>query len=609
MPRFDQGVIREIHSRIDIATFIGQYVSLKKRGNDLVGLCPFHGEKTPSFHVHPDRGFFKCFGCGVGGDVITFLQKLDNLDFNDAVRTLASKAGIELEAEDPRAARVRNEKEAIYQANAVAAAYFARTLKSEAGASARAYCERRGFGEAIVEKFSLGFAPDGWNGLTDELRAHGVDLAVAERAGLVKPSQRGGYYDFYRNRLMVPTYATTGEVIAFGGRELGAGEPKYLNTSTTPVYTKGDHLFALNIARRAAQASKTLIVVEGYLDCIALHQAGFENAVAALGTSFTERQAVELRKYAENVFLCFDADTAGSNAATKAVDIASKVIEHAGSSVRVVILPEGEDPDSYVRSKGPAGFSALLEAAKPSIEFKLDPKIDALRTGFESPAAIARKAMALIQEMTPREEWDRWRVYVAGRLKVNVDDLRNSRFLSNAANFAPRASGQGAVGSRHAAVHNRAVNGAYLQPLSFEREVLSIVLEDPTLAPEYRERIAPARFRNEVYRRTYERILSQANGLRDTADVFALCAQDDEALEVLASLGARDRSSIVRYGDAAERREHLERIVERLALEDEQARYAALSASIDEMFSQGKHVPEELRSELGELAVKLKLKK
>ncbi|HVA27606.1 MAG TPA: DNA primase, partial [Candidatus Baltobacteraceae bacterium] len=442
MPRFDQGVTREIHSRIDIATFIGQYVSLKKRGRDLVGLCPFHGEKTPSFHVHPEDGYFKCFGCGAAGDVIGFVQKLENLTFPDAVRVLAKKAGIELEAEDPRAARVRNEKEAIYEANAVAAAYFARMLKSEAGAGARAYCAQRGFGEAIVEKFVLGFAPEGWNGLTDELRAHNVDLSVAERAGLVKPSQRGGHYDFYRNRLMVPTYATTGEVIAFGGRELGSGEPKYLNTSTTPVYTKGEHLFALNIARRAAQASRTLIVVEGYLDCIALHQAGFENAVAALGTAFTERQAVELRKYAENVYLCFDADTAGSNAATKAVDIASKVIEHTGSSVRVVILPEGEDPDSYVRSQGPAAFASLLEAAKPSIEFKLDAQIDALESGFTTRAAIVQKGEALVREMMPREEWDRWRVYVAQRLKVNVEDLRNSRFLSNTANFAPRASGQ-----------------------------------------------------------------------------------------------------------------------------------------------------------------------
>jgi len=609
MPRFDKGVVREIHARIDIGTFIGQYVSLKKRGNDLVGLCPFHGEKTPSFHVHPDKGYFMCFGCGAGGDVITFVRKLDSLDFNDAVRMLASKAGIELEAEDPRAARTRSEKEAIYEANAVAAAYFARMLDRPEGAAARAYCERRGLGAAIVEKFSLGCAPDAWNGLTDELRSAGVDLVLAARAGLVKPSQRGGYYDFYRNRLMIPTYATTGEVIAFGGRELGAGEPKYLNTSTTPVYTKGEHLYALNLARRAAQSSKTLIVVEGYLDCIALHQAGFENAVAALGTAFTERQAAELRKYAENIYLCFDADAAGGNAATKAIDIASKVVEHAGSSVRVVVLPPGEDPDSFVRTQGAAAFSSLLEAAKPSIEFKLDPQIDALRSGFESPSAIARKAEGLIREMTPREEWDRWRVYVAGRLKVNVDDLRNSRFLSNAANFAPRADGPGGIGSRHTPVHQRGATGDSPQAASFEREVLGIVLEDPALALEYRERIHPDRFRTAAYRQVYQRIVENAAGLRDEGDVFALFGDDDEALRVLALLGGRDRSSTVRYGDSAERREHLDRVAERLLLENEKVRYESLSRSIDDMFNRGMSVPSELRSEFNALAAKLKLKK
>ncbi len=609
VPRIDQGIIRELHSRIDIATFIGQYVPLKKRGRDLVGLCPFHGEKTPSFHVHPEDGFFKCFGCGAAGDVIGFLQKLENLTFPDAVRILANKAGIEVEAEDPRTARVRSEREAIYEANAVATRYFVRMLRSEAGASARAYCERRGFGDAIIEKFALGYAPDGWNGLVDELTANGVDLALAARAGLTKPGQRGGYYDFYRDRLMVPTYATTGEVIAFGGRMLGSGEPKYLNTSTTPVYTKGDHLFALNLARRAAQADRTLIVVEGYLDCIALHQAGFENAVAALGTSFTEKQAVELRKYADYVFLCFDADTAGSNAATKAVDTASKVIEHTGSSVRIVALPAGDDPDSYVRTHGSAGFAALLVAAKPSIEFKLDPEIERLATGFESPSTIARKAEVLIRELTPREEWDRWRVYVAGRLKVNVDDLRNSRFLANSANFAPRSSGPGAIGSRYAPVHNRAVSGARLEPFSFEREVVTILLEDPALALEYARSIPSQRFRNEVYRRIYERITQEAHRMRATADVFAACADDEEALDVLAGLGARDRSSIVRYEDVQERRAHLDRIIERLALEDEQARYAELSRSIDEMFLAGQAVPDELRMEFNALAAKLKLKK
>ena len=598
MPRFDQGVIRELHSRIDIATFIGQYVSLKKRGRDLVGLCPFHGEKTPSFHVHPEDGFFKCFGCGAGGDVIAFAQKLENLTFPDAVRMLASKAGVELEPEDPRTARVRNEREAIYEANELAVKYFTRMLKSAQGEAARAYLDRRGFGESTRERFMLGYAPAEWNGLTAELERNGVDLVVAEKAGLVKAGQRG-YYDFYRDRLMIPTYATTGEAIAFGGRALGTDEPKYLNTSTTPVYTKGQHLFALNLARRAAQHDRTLIVVEGYLDCIALHQAGLENAVAALGTSFTEKQASELRKYADYVFLCFDADRAGNAAATKAVDIASNVIEHTGSSVRIVMLPEGEDPDSFVRANGADAFRALLQAAKPAIEYKLDREIDRLSTGFDAPSAIARKAEALIRELTPREEWDRWRVYMAGRLKVNVDDLRNSRFLANTANFAPRTATPSA--SRHVSTRG--------EPLSFEREVLGIVLEDPSLAAEYGERIDPRRFRHESYRRIYSRIVEQARWLRGTADIFAAFNDDEEAQALLSSLGQRDRSSAVRYGDVEERRAHLDRVVDRLQREDEEARLAELSRSIDELFVAGRAVPEELRTEFNELAAKLKLKK
>jgi DNA primase len=604
MARFDPGVTREIHARVDIATFIGQYVALKRRGRDLVGLCPFHAEKTPSFHVHPDEGYFMCFGCGAAGDVISFVQRMESLAFPEAVRTLAKRAGIELAAEDPRAARARSEREAIYEANAIAAAYFRRMYASDVGAPARAYCEQRGFGEAVVERFHLGYAPDTWDGLVEELRRSGIELAVAERAGLVKAGQRqGSFYDFYRGRLMVPTYATTGEVIAFGGRLLGEGEPKYLNTTTTPVYTKGEHLFALNVARRAAQTNRTLVVVEGYLDCIALHQAGFENTVAALGTSFTPRQATELHKYAEGVVLCFDGDAAGNAAATKAVDTASKVIEHAGSSVRVASLPDGEDPASYMHSKGPGAFRALLDAAKPSIEFKIDQHVDGLKSGFDSPAAIVRRAEAIVRELTPREEWDRWRVYVAGRLKVNVDDLRNSRFLANNANFAPRTHGDGKSGSRHVQVHGKSVSAVL--PMSFEREVLCIVLEDPSLLPEFAARITPQRFRHDVYRKAYERIV-QADGLRDAADVFVACADDEEVLDVLSSLTALDRSSTSRYGDAAERRAHLERIAERLEFEDEEARYRELQKVTDELWMAGKPIPEETLLELGALAAKLK---
>jgi DNA primase catalytic core len=596
--RYDQGVLREIHARVDIANVIGEYVPLRKRGNDLVGLCPFHSEKTPSFHVHPDRGFFKCFGCGVGGDVITFVQKLENVAFGDAVRMLAAKAGVELEPENPRAARARSEREAIYDANRLAAAFFARALQSTAGARARAYCEKRGFSAATIERFGLGYAPDSWDALVGDLRENGVELALAAKAGLLKAGQRG-FYDFYRDRLMVPTYATTGEVIAFGGRALGDAEPKYLNTAGTPVYTKGQHLYALNVARRAAQTDRTLIVVEGYLDCIAMHQAGFENAVAALGTSFTPEQATELRKYAEYVYLCFDGDTAGNAAATKAVDVASKAIEHTGSAVRIVLLPPGEDPDSYLRQHGAAALRDLLERAKPAIEFKIDAEIDRLRAGFDTPAKIAPKAEALIRQLTPREEWDRWRVYVAGRLQVNVDDLRNSRFLANGANFAPRspvpASG---VGSRHTRTS--------IEPLSFEREVMGIVLEDPALATEYAQRIPSSRFRNEIYRRIYERVVEAASTIRTMADVFGLFAEDQAGLDALATLGRRDRSSTVRYGDSGERRAHLERVVERLQHEDEQRRYQEVSRLIDEHLAAGRPVSEELRGEFETLVARLK---
>jgi len=580
---------------VDIAGFIGGYVPLKKRGNDLVGLCPFHAEKTPSFHVHPDRGFFKCFGCGAAGDVITFLQRSENLSFGDAVRTLGAKAGVRLEPENPGAVRARTEREAIYEANRIAAAYFARMLGEPRGSQARAYCERRGLAQATIERFGLGYAPDAWSGLVRELERNGVDLGLAARAGLVKPGQRG-YYDFYRDRLMIPTYSTTGDVLAFGGRALGDGEPKYLNTSTTPVYTKGRHLFALNIARKAAQSDRTLIVVEGYLDCIALHQAGFGNAVAALGTSFTAEQASELRKYADYVFLCFDGDAAGSAAATKAIDVASKEIEHTGSSVRIVLLPPGEDPDSFVRTRGTQAFSDLLSAAKPAVQFRIDMEIERLRAGFDSPARVAPRAEALIRTLAPREEWDRWRVYVAGRLQVNVDDLRNSRFLADAANFVPQRAAF--AQSRHAA--------ASVEPLSFEREVLSILLEEPGLGAEYGKRISSSRFRNDVYRRVYERIVEAADSLATTADVLGIFAEDQGMLDLLAELGRRDRSSAVRYGDSEERRAHLERVVERLQTEDERRRYRELSDLIDDRLANGKAVSEELRGEFEALVAKLK---
>jgi len=594
--RIDQGTIREILARTDIGTFIGSYVQLRKRGNDLVGLCPFHGEKTPSFHVHPDRAFFKCFGCGQGGDVIKFVQQLENLSFPDAARLLARRAGIELEAEDPAAARVRGEKEQIYAANAVAAAYFQRMLVlAPEGAAAREYVARRGLDAAVIDAFKLGFAPPGWDGLARELAAAGVDPSLAVTAGLLKAGERSPY-DFYRNRLMIPTYSTTGEVVAFGGRALDDAQPKYLNTSTTPVYAKGRSLYALNIARRAAAQRDSLIVVEGYLDCIALHQAGFANAVASLGTSFTSEQAAELRKYATTVLLCFDSDAAGSSATEKSIG----VLKGTGCNVFIVQLPPGEDPDTFVHTHGAAAFQVKLDSAIPDVQFALDRRLRAMRDDRRSAADAARTGEQLVQELAPREEWDRWRVYTASTLGLAVDDLRESRFRANPANFAPRGNAlTGFV--RHVA--------PTAEPPSLEREVLSALVDEPGLVAEYAGRIPAEAFRDGPYRQIYEALRAQAGGLTTASDVYAALGDDRAAVELVVALQKPDRSSKVRFQDSAARRAHLDRVAEGLIESRLELRRRELDQKIDEAFLSGIPILQEERDELGRLREELERRK
>ncbi len=593
--RIDQGTIREILARTDIGTFIGTYVQLRKRGNDLVGLCPFHGEKTPSFHVHPDRGFFKCFGCGQGGDVIKFVQQMENLSFPEAARVLARRAGIELEAEDPAAARVRGEKEQIYAANALAAAYFQRMLLlAPEGAPARAYAARRGLEARTLETFKLGYAPPGWDGLARELAAAGVDLSLAVTAGLLKAGERS-HYDFYRNRLMIPTYSTTGEVVAFGGRALDDAQPKYLNTSTTPVYTKGRSLYALNVARRAAAQHDSLIVVEGYLDCIALHQAGFTNAVASLGTSFTTEQAAELRKYAATVLLCFDSDAAGSSATEKSIG----VLKGTGCNVFIVQLPPGEDPDTFVRTHGSSAFQVKLDSAIPDVQFALDRRLGAMRDERRSAADAARTGERLVQELAPREEWDRWRVYTAATLGLAVDDLRESRFRANPANFAPRGGGGGFV--RHVA--------PAAEPPSLEREVLAALVDEPGLVAEYADRIPADAFREGRYRQIYEALRARAGELRTAADLYAALGDDREAVELIVALQKPDRSSKVRFQDSVARRAHLDRVVEGLIESRLEHRRRELDRKVDEAFLSGVPVLQEERDELGRLSEELERRK
>jgi DNA primase len=585
--RIDDGVKRDILARTDIGDYIGTVVSLRKRGNDLVGLCPFHGEKTPSFHVHPDRGFFKCFGCDAAGDVIRFVQLHDNVNFVDAMRILAKRAGIELESEDPAQARVRSEKEAIYHANDIAAKFFHRVLtQSPEGEKGRAYCAGRGISPESIAAFKLGFAPERWDGLVAELQREGVDLALAEKAGLVKAGQRG-YSDFYRDRLMIPTHAITGEVIAFGGRLIGAGEPKYLNTTTTPVYTKGRFLYALGLARRAAQKDGNIVIVEGYLDCIALHQAGVTNAVASLGTAFTADQARELRKATENVFICFDGDAAGQAATLKSVD----TLIGEGLAARIVQLPAGEDPDSYVRAHGGVGFRERLDGAIPWVQFKIDRRIGEIQAGFKSRAQIAREAEILVRTL-PRAEWDHWRTYAAPQLGVDVEDLRKARLQIT--DGATLEYGQGQMIDKRQSDKIRP--GSVASP-SWESACLAIFVSEPGLVGEFGPRIAPERFAEPSLRRIYSRLREEANTLVKPEHVFALFSDDGDVSATLASIAGSERSSIIRFADTETRRAQLERMIERFAADDRQRRFRELDSQLNALFDAGQPVPQELREE------------
>jgi DNA primase len=459
------------------------------------------------------------------------------------------------------------------------------------GEEARAYCRSRDISQASIERFRLGAAPARWDALAAELAREGVAPELAISAGLLKAGQRGPY-DFYRNRLMIPTYATTGEVLAFGGRALGNDEPKYLNTATTPVYVKGKHLFALPLARRGLSEGGVLIVVEGYLDCIALHQAGFPNTVAALGTAFTAEQAAELRRYVENVFVCFDGDAAGSAATAKSLD----VLTAAGCAARIVLLPEGDDPDSLIRRAGAEGFRALLAEAPLAAAYQIDRELAALSAAFRSPGELASRAEELVRSR-PRVEWDRWRVYIAGRLGLSIDDLRRSRFLADITNFAPRGGRSGVPAGARPNV---------LAPLSFERDVLAIMVDEPSLLDQYRSAIRPERFADERYRELYSSLLEAAHTLGTGADVTALFSAEPERQALVLALERPERSPVLRFPDIAAKRAHLDRIVERIRSDDDHERMRELDRRIDDLLGAGQAVPNDLRDEFSSLVAKLK---
>jgi DNA primase len=371
VPLFPQQFIDDLKHQADIVVVIQDYVSLKKVGATYKGLCPFHGEKTPSFHVNRERGFFHCFGCGVGGDVFKFLELHEKVGFQDAVKQLAQRFGIgipELEQDDEQRASSA-EREGLLKVHEAAAAWFRDQLASPAGARIRRMIADRGITPATSTTLGLGFAPPVRDGLKQAMTGQGFSQGLLLRAGLLVQKEDGSVMDRFRNRLMVPICRETGSVIAFGGRAIDADQqPKYLNSPETPIYSKGRTLYGLNLSKAAIRQGNMAVLVEGYFDFAQVYQAGFQAVVASCGTALTPAQAQQLHRFTNKVVLSFDPDTAGQGAAAKSCEM----LVREGFEVNVATLPAGEDPDTFVRKHGHAGYRERLKGSRPYLEFLLD---------------------------------------------------------------------------------------------------------------------------------------------------------------------------------------------------------------------------------------------
>ncbi len=365
--RIPQSFIDEVKYRNKIEDVISSYVNLKRAGSNYQGLCPFHSEKTPSFTVFPNTETFHCFGCGAGGDVISFIMRAENLEYPGAVEFLAKRAGLEMPEEAGGAKSETVKRSRMYEMNRAAALFFNRMLYVPESEPAREYLKKRGLSGAAVKRFGLGFAPNSFDALRTHMHSLGYGDDELKEAFLCGKSERtGGYFDYFRGRIIFPIIDNFSNVIAFGGRALGDGKPKYLNTSDTPVFKKSRNLFALNFARNACADS--LILCEGYMDVIAVHMAGFPNAVATLGTALTTEQARLMAKYTKKVILSYDSDEAGVSAAKRAIPI----LTDAGLEVKMLRMEGAKDPDEYIKKFGAVRFKNLLDDSQGKLDYLCD---------------------------------------------------------------------------------------------------------------------------------------------------------------------------------------------------------------------------------------------
>lgn len=500
----EERFLDELNARCDIVDIVSRYVSLKKSGSNYFGLCPFHNEKTPSFSVAPDKQIFHCFGCGAGGGPIRFIMNIEGLDFPDAVRFLAQQYNMTV-PETQSDPQQRNRRERILAALKEAARFFYSQLHSPQGAQALAYFQRRALRKKTLNNFGLGYAPDSFDALLRALTAKGFSKEELFAAGLLSRSDKGRYYDRFRNRVMFPIIDIRGDVIAFGGRVMDDSKPKYLNSNETMVFNKRRNLFAMNIAKKTK--SDYFLLAEGYMDVIALHQAGFDSAVASLGTALTDEQARLLTRYTKTVVVCYDADTAGQTASQRAIDILKK----AGLRVRILRIPGAKDPDEFIKSKGAEAFRKLIERSDNDIRYRIErvqEKYDL--TEDDQRILFLQEAAGVIAALDNPVERD---VYTASTAKLaGVTQSAFAQEVRRAQGRRKRQAGQSyhrqvrapaqAVQPKARSIHYDNVRSARA-----EEGLLALLFSDASLAVRMREKIQPDDFSAPVLGNMYAQAL------------------------------------------------------------------------------------------------------
>ncbi len=519
--------LQELISKNDIESVVSAYVSLKRRGRNLVGLCPFHGEKTPSFNLYPETSSFYCFGCGAGGDVITFIRRIENLSYIDAVKLLADRAGMALPEQDRNDAGAR-QRMRILEANREAARLFHACLYSEQGKDALAYYHSRGYTDATIRHFGLGYAPPSFDFVRDQLRKKGFHDEELVLAWLCARNRSGnGIHDIFRNRVMIPIIDVRGNVIAFGGRVLDDSKPKYLNSGETLVFKKTNNLFALNFAKQGKH--ERLILCEGYMDVIALHQAGFTNAVAALGTSFTADHARLLSRYTDEVVLIFDADAAGKKGAQRAIGL----LRDTGLRIRLVTIPDGKDPDEFIQKNGAERFKLLVERAANDVEYRLmELGQRHLLNTSEGKVQYLREATQMLAELSDPLERDVYIGRLAQDLSVSKDALQTQLKYQIERRKKQRQDKQLSQVIRQseatvkkinpdAAVHPRAARA--------EESLLGLLLLHPEHIAMVAQQLTPTEMATPFNRTLYERLVARhRDGLLIDLTVLAEEYEPDE---------------------------------------------------------------------------------